>query len=140
MVTIRLTRLRETILPFFTFCVKNSGFTFFTKKVKRICSYGTWCACASRSYTTSLDQTFRKYFRPQIGIHDIDIDGDVPDQIQRSLAVVHEAWAEVESSMAKLVTQADTVENESLLVELGRRMTDMEKHLTSLAGGSAKPW
>ena len=80
------------------------------------------------------------YFRPQIGIHDIDIDGDVPDQIQRSLAVVHEAWAEVESSMAKLVTQADTVENESLLVELGRRMTDMEKHLTSLAGGSAKPW
>ena len=80
------------------------------------------------------------YFRPQIGIHDIDIDGDVPDQIQRSLAVVHEAWAEVESSMAKLVTQADTVENESLLVELGRRMTDMEKQLTSLTGGSAKPW
>ena len=34
-------------------------------------------------------------FKPSISISDIDIDGDVSDQINRSLEVVHEAGAEV---------------------------------------------
>ncbi len=40
--------------------------------------------------------------------------------------------------MGKVVTQADIAENESLLVELGRRMTDMEKQMKSLASGKDK--
>ena len=79
-------------------------------------------------------------FKPSISISDIDIDGDVTDQVTRSLEVVHEAWAAVENEMANLVTQADTVENESLLVELGRRMTDMEQQLKTGANDKAATW
>ena len=79
-------------------------------------------------------------FKPSISISDIDIDGDVTDQVTRSLEVVHEAWAAVENEMANLVTQADTVENESLLVELGRRMTDMEQQLKTVANDKAATW
>ena len=79
-------------------------------------------------------------FKPSISISDIDIDGDVPDQINRSLEVVNEAWVEVEFAMSKLVTQADIVENESLLVELGRRMTDMEQQLKTVTNDKAAAW
>ena len=79
-------------------------------------------------------------FKPSISISDIDIDGDVQDQISRSLGVVHETWVEVENAMAKLVTQADIVENESLLVELGRRMTDMEKQLKTVTDDKTAAW
>ena len=79
-------------------------------------------------------------FKPSISISDIDIDGDVPDQINRSLEVVNEAWIEVENAMSKLVTQADIVENESLLVELGRRMTDMEQQLKTVTNDKAASW
>ena len=79
-------------------------------------------------------------FKPSISISDIDIDGDVPDQINRSLKVVNEAWVEVENAMSKLVTQADIVENESLLVELGRRMTDMEQQLKTVTDDKTAAW
>jgi len=79
-------------------------------------------------------------FKPSISISDIDIDGDVPDQINRSLEVVHEAWVEIENAMAKLVIQADTIENESLLVELGRRMTDMEQQLKTVTNDKSAAW
>ena len=79
-------------------------------------------------------------FKPSISISDIDIDGDVPDQINRSLKVVNEAWVEVENAMSKLVTQADIVENESLLVELGRRMTDMEQQLKTVTDDKTSAW
>jgi hypothetical protein len=79
-------------------------------------------------------------FKPSISISDIDIDGDVPGQINRALEVVNEAWVEVENAMSKLVTQADIVENESLLVELGRRMTDMEKQLKTVTDDKAVSW
>ena len=79
-------------------------------------------------------------FKPSISISDIDIDGDVPGQINRALEVVNEAWVEVENSMSKLVTQADIVENESLLVELGRRMTDMEQQLKTVTNDKAASW
>ena len=79
-------------------------------------------------------------FKPSISISDIDIDGDVPDQINRSLEVVNEAWVEVANAMSKLVTQADIVENESLLVELGRRMTDMEQQLKTVTNDKAAAW
>ena len=79
-------------------------------------------------------------FKPSISISDIDIDGDVPDQINRSLKVVNEAWVEVENAMSKLVTQADIVENESLLVELGRRMTDMEQQLKTVTDDKTSTW
>jgi len=79
-------------------------------------------------------------FKPSISISDIDIDGDVSDQINRSLEVVHEAWAEVENEMARLVMQADTIENESLLVELGRRMTDMEQQLKTATNDKTAAW
>ena len=79
-------------------------------------------------------------FKPSISISVIDIDGDVPDQINRSLEVVNEAWVEVENAMSKLVTQADIVENESLLVELGRRMTDMEQQLKTVTNDKAAAW
>ena len=79
-------------------------------------------------------------FKPSISISDIDIDGDVPGQINRALEVVNEAWVEVENAMSKLVTQADIVENESLLVELGRRMTDMEKHLKTVTDDKTATW
>ena len=79
-------------------------------------------------------------FKPSISISDIDIDGDVSDQINRSLEVVNEAWVEVENAMSKLVTQADIVENESLLVELGRRMTDMEQQLKTVTNDKAAAW
>ena len=79
-------------------------------------------------------------FKPSISISDIDIDGDVSDQINRALEVVNEAWVEVENSMSKLVTQADIVENESLLVELGRRMTDMEQQLKTVTNDKAASW
>ena len=79
-------------------------------------------------------------FKPSISISDIDIDGDVPDQINRSLKVVNEAWVEVENAMSKLVTQADIVENESLLVELGRRMTDMEQQLKTVTNDKSAAW
>ena len=79
-------------------------------------------------------------FKPSISISDIDIDGDVSDQINRSLEVVNEAWVEVENAMSKLVTQADIVENESLLVELGRRMTDMEQQLKTVTDDKTSAW
>ena len=79
-------------------------------------------------------------FKPSISISDIDIDGDVPDQINRSFEVVNEAWVEVENAMSKLVTQADIVENESLLVELGRRMTDMEQQLKTVTNDKTATW
>ena len=79
-------------------------------------------------------------FKPSISISDIDIDGDVSDQINRSLEVVNEAGVEVENAMSKLVTQADIVENESLLVELGRRMTDMEQQLKTVTNDKAAAW
>ena len=79
-------------------------------------------------------------FKPSISISDIDIDGDVTDQINRSLEVVNEAWVEVENAMSKLVTQADIVENESLLVELGRRMTDMEQQLKTVTNDKTATW
>jgi len=79
-------------------------------------------------------------FKPSISVSDIDIDGDVTDQINRSLEVVHEAWVAVENEMAKLVIQADTIENESLLVELGRRMVDMEQQLKTVTNDKAAAW
>ena len=79
-------------------------------------------------------------FKPSISISDIDIDGDVPGQINRALEVVNEAWVEVENAMSKLVTQADIVENESLLVELGRRMTDMEQQLKTVTDDKTAAW
>lgn len=80
------------------------------------------------------------YFRPQIGIHDIDIDGDVQDQIKRALEVAHEAWEKLEEDMVDIVTKSDAFDSETLLVELGRRMSDMEKQLATVAGGPAKEW
>ena len=79
-------------------------------------------------------------FKPSISISDIDIDGDESDQINRALEGVHEAWAEVENEMARLVMQADTIENESLLVELGRRMTDMEQQLKTATNDKTAAW
>jgi len=51
------------------------------------------------------------------------------------LEVVHEAWAKVEESMSKIITESDVSENESLLVELGRRMTTMEQQLATVSNG-----
>ena len=79
-------------------------------------------------------------FKPSISISDIDIDGDVTEQVSRSLEVVHEAWSAVENEMAKLVLQADTIENESLLVELGRRRADMEQQLKIVSDDKAVTW
>ena len=78
------------------------------------------------------------FIRPSISISEIDIDGDVKDQVDRSLEVVSSAWSQLEESMGNIVTQADVTENESLLVELGRRMTDMEKQMKSLASSKDK--
>ena len=36
--------------------------------------------------------------------------------------------------------QADTIENESLLVELGRRMTDMEQQLKTATNDKTAAW
>ena len=52
--------------------------------------------------------------------------------------MVHEAWAKVEESMTKIITESDVSENESLLVELGRRMTTMEQQLATVANGKAR--
>ena len=77
------------------------------------------------------------FFRPSISIADIDTEQDAAPQIERALEVVNEAWAEVEDSMSKIITSSDVAENESLLVELGRRMSTMEKQLATVANGKA---
>ena len=80
------------------------------------------------------------FFRPQIAIIDIDIDGDVQDQIDRAVATVNEsAWPALETAMGKLITQADITDNESVIVELGRKVNEMQKQLESMSGkGKAK--
>ena len=80
------------------------------------------------------------FFRPQIAIIDIDIDGDVQDQIDRAVATVNEsAGPAIETAMGKLITQADITDNESVIVELGRKVNEMQKQLESMSGkGKAK--
>jgi len=78
------------------------------------------------------------FFRPSISIADIDTEQDAAPQIERALEVVNEAWAEVEDSMSKIITSSDVAENESLLVELGRRMSTMEKQLATVADGKVQ--
>jgi len=80
------------------------------------------------------------FFRPQIAILDIDIDGDVQDQIDRAVETVNEsAWPALETAMGKLITQADITDNESVIVELGRKVNEMQKQLESMSGkGKAK--
>jgi hypothetical protein len=75
------------------------------------------------------------FFRPQIAILDIDIDGDVQDQIDRAIATVNEtAWPALETAMGKLITQADITDNESVIMELGRKVNEMQKQLDGMAG------
>ena len=80
------------------------------------------------------------FFRPQIAIIDIDIDGDVQDQIDRAVATVNEsAWPALETAMGILITQTDITDNESVIVELGRKVNEMQKQLESMSGkGKAK--
>jgi hypothetical protein len=79
------------------------------------------------------------YFRPSIAIHDIDIDGDVQEQIDRSIATINEsAWPALETAMGRLVTQADVTDNESVIVELGRKVNDMQKEIDSLSPSKTK--
>ena len=40
--------------------------------------------------------------------------------------------------MGEVITTTDVTENESLLVELGRRMSTMEDQLAKVANGKAK--
>ena len=41
--------------------------------------------------------------------------------------------------MGKLITQADITDNESVIVELGRKVNEMQKQLESMSGkGKAK--
>lgn len=75
------------------------------------------------------------FFRPQIAILDIDIDGDVQDQIDRAIATVNEtAWPALETAMGKLITQADITDNESVIMELGRKVNEMQKQLDGMTG------
>lgn len=79
------------------------------------------------------------YFRPSIAIHDIDIDGDVQEQIDRSIATINEsAWPALETAMGRLVTQADVTDNESVIVELGRKVNDMQKEIDGLSPRKTK--
>jgi|TARA_R110000744_G_scaffold247327_3_gene363818 hypothetical protein len=80
------------------------------------------------------------FFRPQVAILDIDIDGDVQDQIDRAIATVNEAaWPALETAMGRLVTQADVTDNESVILELGRKVNEMQKQLDGISGkGKAK--
>lgn len=78
------------------------------------------------------------FFRPSICISDIDIDGDIKDQIDRAVKAIEISWDDLGEAMGKVITQSEVTENESLLVELGRRMTDMEKQMKSLASGKDK--
>tara|TARA_R110002020_G_scaffold146184_6_gene320726 strand:- start:17882 stop:18190 length:309 start_codon:yes stop_codon:yes gene_type:complete len=78
------------------------------------------------------------FFRPSITIADLDTEQDAKPQIDRALEVVKEAWAELEAHMGEVITTTDVTENESLLVELGRRMSSMEEKLASVANGKAK--
>ena len=77
------------------------------------------------------------FFRPSITIADIDTNEEVKPQIDRALEVVKEAWAELEEHMGNVITATDVTENESLLVELGRRMSAMENQLAKVANGKA---
>ena len=78
------------------------------------------------------------FFRPSITIADIDTEQEAKPQIDRALEVVKEAWSELEEHMGNVITSTDVTENESLLVELGRRMSTMEKQLSSTANGKVK--
>ena len=78
------------------------------------------------------------FFRPSITIADIDTEQEAKPQIDRALEVVKEAWAELEEHMGEVITTTDVTENESLLVELGRRMASMEDQLAKVANGKAK--
>ena len=75
------------------------------------------------------------FFRPSITIADIDTNEEVKPQIDRALEVVKEAWSELEEHMGNVITATDVTENESLLVELGRRMSTMETKLATVAKG-----
>ena len=77
------------------------------------------------------------FFRPSITIADIDTNEEVKPQIDRALEVVKEALSELEEHMGNVITATDVTENESLLVELGRRMSAMENKLAKVANGKA---
>ena len=77
------------------------------------------------------------FFRPSITIADIDTNEEAKPQIDRALEVVKEAWSELEEHMGNVITATDVTENESLLVELGRRMATMENKLAKVANGKA---
>ena len=78
------------------------------------------------------------FIRTSITIADIDTEQEAGPQIERALEVVHEAWAEIEETMTKIITETELSENESLLVELGRRMTTMEQQLATVSNGKAR--
>ena len=75
------------------------------------------------------------FFRPSITIADIDTEQEAKPQIDRALEVVKEAWSALEEHMGNVITSTDVTENESLLVELGRRMSAMENKLAKVANG-----
>ena len=78
------------------------------------------------------------FIRPSITIADLDTEQEAKPQIDRALEVVKEAWSELEEHMGGVITTTDVTENESLLVELGRRMASMEEQLAKVAKGKAK--
>ena len=78
------------------------------------------------------------FFRPSITIADLDTEQEAKPQIDRALEVIKEAWSELEEHIGTVITTTDVTENESLLVELGRRMASMEEQLAKVAKGKAK--
>ena len=72
-------------------------------------------------------------FKPELRIHEIDTEKDLQPQIDDALVVIREAWTALE-----VIKASDAIQNSSLLLELGKRMTEMEAKLATVANGKVK--
>jgi len=77
-------------------------------------------------------------FKPELRIHEIDTEKDLQPQIDDALVVIREAWTALEDEMGEVIKASDAIQNSSLLLELGKRMTEMEAKLATVANGKVK--
>lgn len=80
------------------------------------------------------------FFRPSVSISDIDIEQDTSAQIERALEVIEEAWQSAEQAMTKIIQTTEVVENEELLVEIGKRISSLESQLAAVTNTEIKNW
>jgi hypothetical protein len=73
-----------------------------------------------------------EFFRPEIGIEDIDTDGNVDEQLKIAVSALHDVWDTVtEEVNKKIVAEIPRVDAEMQL-QVSKKLKNMELIITSL--------